>query len=72
MNKKSYRWTNPICNCLNCKYNLHNVCTRDGASECVGYKCPHFTPSFINVCENATDKPGAIYYSFVGEFYCFN
>lgn len=57
MRKRSYKWTNPICSCLNCKYNLHNVCTREGESEFVGWKCPHFAPSVIKCPPESHRQP---------------
>ena len=44
MDKKSYRWTKPICRCLNCKYNKHDICLSDKPDIIAGYKCQHFTP----------------------------
>ncbi len=58
MKRRSFKWTNPICNCLNCRHNLNNVCIREGASEYAGWKCPHFAPSDINSQPESHEQPG--------------
>lgn len=56
MKKRSYKWINPICSCLNCKHNSHNVCVREGASKVVGWKCPHFAPPVVKCQSNVPIK----------------
>lgn len=45
MSKKDYRWTKPICRCLNCKYNKHDVCINKMPGKMFGWRCQDFISS---------------------------
>lgn len=42
MKKVIHRWKCPVCRALNCRFNKNDTCTRNGASEIPGYRCPYF------------------------------